>query len=258
MAEQDEGGSRESKTTGENVAEEMAEQTGRRRSRRLKTTEQNVSASSSSQVAKKRAINVKPHENTKRSRIECETDVETNAAITDPNSVFELVVGGIDVRAYREAMADPRDGALVTFEGVTRDTYEDKTVLSLEYEAYPTMVVRTMTELIRDVRTKMPEVKKICIVHRLGTCPVGETSLFVAVTSVHRAPAFHAVPYIVDELKRRAPIWKLEKYDQGPAQWKQNAEWMGGAAATVADAGTGATISSTTTTTTTTTTTESR
>jgi molybdopterin synthase catalytic subunit len=118
-------------------------------------------------------------------------------------------------------------GAVATFEGITRNNFEGKTVVDLEYEAYNDMAVKMLATIAKQALEKFPGLSKVVIIHRLGTCPVGETSLFVGTISAHRAPALQAIPFIVDELKSKVPIWKLEKYDEksGNAEWKENMGW---------------------------------
>jgi len=145
-----------------------------------------------------------------------------------------LVESPIEVPSAKELMGSEsgKFGAIATFEGVTRDSFEGKTVTELEYEAYPSMALNKMIEIMEECARVFEDVRKIVIVHRLGPCPAGETSLFIATLSAHRAPALAALPLLVDTLKLKVPIWKLEKYatDDGlenevEALWKENAGW---------------------------------
>ena len=70
-----------------------------------------------------------------------------------------------------------------------------------------------------------PAAVRIVLAHRLGTVPLGETSVAVAVSTPHRAEAFEACRFAIDELKARVPIWKRESYrDGGPPSWVRNRE----------------------------------
>ena len=118
-----------------------------------------------------------------------------------------------------------RVGAVATFEGVTRNNFNDKTVLTLEYEAYTSMALKVLDEIVDEALAQIEGLDKVYIIHKIGSCPVGETSLFIAAMSAHRGPALRAIPLLVDHLKQRAPIWKLEKYAKEEATWKENPEW---------------------------------
>ncbi|CAB9497094.1 Molybdopterin synthase catalytic subunit [Seminavis robusta] len=116
-------------------------------------------------------------------------------------------------------------GAVSTFVGITRDNYQGKQVAKLSYEGYVPMAVKELRKLCRDARTKYSSIDKIAAVHILGDCPVGQASVILAASSPHRRDAMHCTEYLIDELKRRIPIWKREVYegDLGSV-WKENAE----------------------------------
>ena len=65
----------------------------------------------------------------------------------------------------------------------------------------------------------------IAIAHRIGVCPVGEASVIIVISSVHRRPSLDAVSWAIDQLKARVPIWKKERYEDGES-WKQNIEYL--------------------------------
>ena len=96
---------------------------------------------------------------------------------------------------------------MVTFIGITRDTFEGKQVVRLEYECYVPMAEKKLLELCRLMRGRW-DVTRIAIAHRTGVVPVGESSVMIAVSSVHRAEALEATHWAIDELKATVPIWK--------------------------------------------------
>jgi molybdopterin synthase catalytic subunit len=115
-------------------------------------------------------------------------------------------------------------GAIATFFGTTRDNFEGKEVISLSYDAYNDMAVKTMWEVIEETRKRW----KLCsmaLAHRLGDCPVGQISVAIVVSSEHRKEALAAVEYAINELKGTVTIWKKEVYKEGAAKWKKNAEF---------------------------------
>ena len=100
-----------------------------------------------------------------------------------------------------------RAGAISSFFGTTRDTFEEKIVTYLEYEAYPTMALDCMLEICCKIRSKW-SVLNITFQHKLGPCPVMETSIAIIISSEHRKDSLEAVHFAIDELKRVVPIWK--------------------------------------------------
>jgi MoaE-MoaD fusion protein len=103
-----------------------------------------------------------------------------------------------------ERVRDPQAGAVVTFLGVTREVAE------LEYEAYPEMAERQMTEIV----ARAIEGHGLCaaaVEHRVGTVPLSEASVAIAVSAPHRDEAFAGAREIIDEIKARVPIWKKEE-----------------------------------------------
>jgi len=116
----------------------------------------------------------------------------------------------------------PTAGAIATFVGTTRDNFEGKSVLRLEYEAYAPMAEREMHTIIREARARW-QLRHVAISHRIGLVPIAESSVEIAISSAHRREALEAVHFAIDELKARVPIWKKEVYEGG-AIWKENKE----------------------------------
>ena len=120
----------------------------------------------------------------------------------------------LDPAPLAERVRSDRDGCVVTFLGVTRDHNEGRRVLRLEYEAYQPMAERKMAEIIDEMKARW-EIGSVAVAHRVGRVDVGETSMVLAVSAPHRAPAFEAAQYFVDQLKRVVPIWKKEFFEGG-------------------------------------------
>ena len=130
----------------------------------------------------------------------------------------ELTQRAIDVPAMLAAAAHPACGAVNLFLGTTRDHHEGRHVLRLEYEAYERMALDTLSALERAAVERFG-LAHCAIVHRLGVVPVTEASVAVVASAPHRAAAFDAARWVMDELKRRAPIWKKEHFDAGDPAW---------------------------------------
>lgn len=111
-----------------------------------------------------------------------------------------------DALAKRREMGDGM-GALVCFSGVVRGREGDVSITAIEYEAHEEMA-RHQFALIFDAVEKSWPVESVRLVHRLGVVPVNEPSLWVEVTAPHRAEAFDACQFVIDEMKQKVPIWK--------------------------------------------------
>ncbi len=126
----------------------------------------------------------------------------------------------IDSAALVDSVGRADSGATVLFLGTVRDHSEGKTgVTHLEYEVYAEMVEPKITKIVSDAGGRWP-VLSVAVEHRSGVVGVGEVSVAVAVASAHRADAFDAARFIIDELKERAPIWKKEFWPGG-AEWSR-------------------------------------
>ncbi len=101
----------------------------------------------------------------------------------------------------------PDVGGVAVFWGVVRDLEDGKPIRALEYTAYKEMAEHQFRKILGETRRKWP-LKRIRVIHRLGTIPVGEPSLLVRVEAAHRGEAFAAAQFIIDELKQKVPIWK--------------------------------------------------
>jgi molybdopterin synthase catalytic subunit len=106
-----------------------------------------------------------------------------------------------------EAGNDPGAGAVVVFWGAVRANEDGREIAGLEYEAHPTMAEPQMRRVAESASRKF-DAREIFIRHRLGFVAVAQPSVVVRVTSGHRAAAFAACQWIMDELKRIVPIWK--------------------------------------------------
>lgn len=116
-------------------------------------------------------------------------------------------------------------GAIEVFLGVVRDNNLDRAVGHLVYDAYPEMAEKEMRGIAEDAVERFG-LKGCAVLHRTGRLEIGETSLLVAISSAHRAEAFEAGRWVVDEIKKRVPVWKKEVWADGEA-WIEGPESMG-------------------------------
>jgi len=129
-----------------------------------------------------------------------------------------LVDRPIDVTALLAEASDESCGASTVFLGTVRDVNDGRAVTGIEYSAYRTMAEREMRAIANEA-SEMFGVTRLIIEHRLGTLRLGDISVAVIAAHAHRAPALDANRYVIEELKRRVPIWKLEHYRDGTREW---------------------------------------
>ena len=131
---------------------------------------------------------------------------------------FVLQQEPLDPRALERAVRTDRDGAVVTFSGVTRDHHDGREVVGLAYEAYPEMAASVVDALLEEAGERFA-ITRARVAHRLGEVPVGDASIAVVVAAPHRGAAFDACRWLMDRIKAEAPIFKKERYAEGGALW---------------------------------------
>jgi molybdopterin converting factor subunit 1 len=117
--------------------------------------------------------------------------------------LVEVVDAPLDLATVSAAVRDPRAGAVVTFEGVTRD------VEALDYEAYAEMAEPRIQAII-DEEIARHGLCRAAVLHRVGRVPLSEPSVLVAASAPHRGEAFAGARALIDRVKAEAPIWKVE------------------------------------------------
>jgi molybdopterin synthase catalytic subunit len=132
--------------------------------------------------------------------------------------MIQLTDRPIDASAVLESVRNPAAGAVVLFLGTVREMTDKRQTVSLEYEGYAEMAQKELAKLENEARGRWPLVDCM-IVHRFGCLPVGQISVAIAVSAVHRQAAFEAGQWLIDRIKQTVPIWKKEKYADGTSQW---------------------------------------
>lgn len=135
---------------------------------------------------------------------------------------YELTSEPLDARRAEQLVSHPGAGGICVFTGIVRDNSRGESVTHLEYEAYAGMAEKVMRIIGEEIAQRWPEAR-IAMLHRTGSLAIGEPSVVVAASAPHRAEAFEACRYGIDELKERVPIWKKEFASSG-------ATWIEGAA----------------------------
>jgi molybdopterin synthase catalytic subunit len=128
----------------------------------------------------------------------------------------------LDVAEHAALVEHAGAGAVVTFAGVVRDHDGGRAVAGLTYSAHPTATA-VVAEVAADVAARATGVRAIAVSHRVGELRIGDVALACAVAADHRREAFATCAELVDEVKRRLPVWKHQAFADGTDEWVKSA-----------------------------------
>jgi molybdopterin synthase catalytic subunit len=123
----------------------------------------------------------------------------------------------IDLAELISAVQSPSAGGIASFVGVVRDQHQGRAVDRLEYSAYGAMAEQQCADIVAEAERRWPV--RVALHHRVGRLEVGDVAVAMAAASAHRNEAFAACRYVIEEVKRRVPIWKKEFYRDGAVEW---------------------------------------
>jgi molybdopterin synthase catalytic subunit len=132
-------------------------------------------------------------------------------------ALARVVDAPLSVAEHEDAVADKAAGAVVSFAGVVRDHDGGRGVTELEYVGHPS-AQDVLVELAAEFAAR-PELHAVAVSHRIGMLGIGDVALACAVSAAHRGEAFAACAELVDEVKRRLPIWKRQVFADGQEEW---------------------------------------
>lgn len=124
----------------------------------------------------------------------------------------------LNIQEACDFVSDPAHGAVDVFIGAVRNHHEGKTVTGITYDIHEALAQKIFSEICHQALDRWQGVK-IYLSHFKGYLDVGGISVLIAVGSPHRAESFEACRYIIEELKKRAPVWKQEHYETGSSEW---------------------------------------
>lgn len=133
------------------------------------------------------------------------------------SSAARLTDGVLDVARIMAEAASPACGAVLLFVGVVREVNDGRAVTGIEYTAYRTMAERELLDIAAEAAERFGA--RVVVEHRLGTLALEEASVAIAVAHPHRGAAYEGSRWVIEELKRRVPIWKREHYADGAREW---------------------------------------
>jgi len=126
----------------------------------------------------------------------------------------------IKISKAEEFIASSKFGASIFFTGTVRDTNENKKVIGITYDSHDDLVIKSFEEIYKEVDEKLHiKDKAVFIEHVKGYVSLGEISIIIAVGCPHRSEAYDLSRYIIEEIKKRSPIWKKEHYKNEESKW---------------------------------------
>jgi molybdopterin synthase catalytic subunit len=124
----------------------------------------------------------------------------------------------LDPASLLAEVGNVANGASILFVGTVRDVNDGRAVSGIEYTAYETMAARELESIVDEAASRFGT-RNIVVEHRIGRLELGEPSVVVAVAHARRVQAYDASRFVIEELKRRVPIWKREEYIDGTREW---------------------------------------
>lgn len=128
-----------------------------------------------------------------------------------------LTTAPLDLGRLVARVGAPGRGGIASFLGVVRDHHGGRAVRSLDYSAYEPMAEAECARIVAEARARWQA--EVALEHRLGHLEVGDAAVAIAAAAAHRDAAFAACRYVIEEVKRRVPIWKREQYVDGTEAW---------------------------------------
>ncbi len=129
----------------------------------------------------------------------------------------------IDTAEVLGRVGAPEDGAVLLFLGTVRNHADGEAVGGMTYESYERMAAPVLAEIANEAAERLGT-DRIAVVHRVGELAIGDVSVAIAVSSPHRAQAYDASRYVIEEIKKRLPVWKREHYTSGRSEWVEGVQ----------------------------------
>ncbi len=134
--------------------------------------------------------------------------------------VIDIKKQKIDLEKANEFISSSKFGASIVFTGTVRELNENKKVTGITYDSHDTMVIKSFEEIYNELDQKLKiKDKTVFIEHVKGYVGLGEISIIIAVATPHRAEAYIISRYVIEEIKKRSPIWKKEHYKNEDSKW---------------------------------------
>lgn len=134
--------------------------------------------------------------------------------------IIDLTNDKISIASAEKFISSSKFGASIFFTGTVRDVNENKKVTGITYDAHDEMVIKSFEAIYQEASEKLKIIDKaVFIEHTKGYLSLGDISILIAVACKHRDQAYVLSRYIIEEIKKRSPIWKKEHYEDQTAEW---------------------------------------
>ena len=134
--------------------------------------------------------------------------------------IIDLEKEKLVVKKAENFISSSKFGASIIFKGTVRNTNENKKVTGITYDSHDAMVLKSFEEIYNEIDQKLKiKDKAVYIEHAKGYLNLGEISIIIAVACPHRSEAYNLSRYIIEEIKKRSPIWKKEHYENEESEW---------------------------------------
>ena len=129
-----------------------------------------------------------------------------------------MLTSEIDPTSLINEVSSPQYGAISLFIGTVREVNEGRGVTAIEYSAYKSMASAELERILEEAEERFG-VSALVVEHRIGLLGLGDVSVAIAAAHAHRAAALDCTRYVIEEIKKRVPIWKKEHYTDGTREW---------------------------------------
>jgi molybdopterin synthase catalytic subunit len=129
-----------------------------------------------------------------------------------------LVSRPIDANKLSAEVSRGDYGAIASFQGIVRNNNDGREVEGIEYTAYQAMAESELQKIALEAAEHFP-VGSLAVEHRIGFLEIGEVSVAIVAAAERSKPAMNATRFVIQEIKKRVPIWKLEHYVDGTREW---------------------------------------
>ena len=129
-----------------------------------------------------------------------------------------MITREIDPASLINEVGSPQYGAISLFIGTVREVNDGRSVTAIEYSVYKSMADAELERILDEAEERFG-VSALVVEHRIGLLGLGDVSVAIAAAHAHRAPALDCTRYVIEEIKKRVPIWKKEHYVDGTREW---------------------------------------
>ena len=134
--------------------------------------------------------------------------------------IIDLSKEKIQSENAEEFISSSKYGASIIFYGTVREDNENKKVTGITYDSHDELVIKSFKEIYNEIEKKFNVAdKSVFIEHVKGYVGLGEISIIIAVACTHRSEAYELSRFIIEEIKKRSPIWKKEHYKDSESEW---------------------------------------